>query len=477
MIENRLILTLFGATGDLASRKLYPALYRLYKNGHISKHFALIGTGRSKWSHEDMRETVKLSVANEVMDEAHLEEFLTHMYYLSHDVNDTSHYIHLKEFQAELDEKYKAEGNRIFYISLSPSLFPTITGHLREQGLITDNGFNRLIIEKPFGHDVASAKALQESLNCAFDEDQIFRIDHYLGKEMVQAIRNIRFDNRIFAGVWDKDGIDNIQISLVEDVGVEDRGEYYDHSGATRDMIQNHALQLLALLAMEEPKDATATAVQEEKIKVLASLRLPESEEDVKENFVRGQYGPSEKMKGYRQEEKVNPESKIETYFAAKIDIDMPQWEGVPFFVRSGKRINNKATTIDVQFKSTTEGVPGNQLHIEVAPRTGYRLTVNQKVLGYSHDTNSIPLEFFYTKEQLAQTPYDYERLIYECILGDKSHFAHYLEVEHAWKYIDHLFSFWEQETPVFPNYPAGSSGPASADELLARYHTKWSEL
>ncbi len=474
MTENKLILTLFGATGDLASRKLYPAIYRLYKNGHLSKHFALIGTGRTKWSHEDMRQTVRQSVAKEVEDATHLEEFLTHMYYLSHDVNDKAHYQNLKAFQAKLDQQYQTDGNRIFYISLSPTLFPTITLHLKTEGLITENGYNRLIIEKPFGHDTESAQELQQKLNQAFDEDQIFRIDHYLGKEMVQAIRNIRFDNRLFSDIWNNKGIDHFQISLLEEVGVEDRGEYYDHSGATRDMIQNHALQLLALLAMDAPKDNSAEAIQEEKIKILASLHLPETTEEVKANFVRGQYGPAADFKGYRQEENVASDSNTETYLAAKVEVDLPQWKGVPFFVRTGKRVNSKSTLIDVQFKPTIEGIAGNHLRIEIAPRTGYRLLVNQKVFGYSHDTYSIPFEYYYTDEQLAQTPQDYERLIFECILGDKSHFAHYLEVEHAWKYIDNLFSHWQKIEPDFPNYEAGSKGPQAADDLLAKHHIEW---
>lgn len=473
MEQNRLILTLFGATGDLASRKLYPAMYRLYKNGHISKHFALIGTGRTQWSHEDMRYAVANSVAKEVESDDHLDEFLSHIYYVSHDVNDTSHYERLRQFQTQLDEEYETQGNRIFYISLSPSLFPTITGHLKDQGLLTDNGFNRLIIEKPFGNDVSTAKELQSQLNKAFDEDQIFRIDHYLGKEMVQAIRNLRFDNPIFANNWDKNGIDHIQISLVEDVGVEDRGEYYDHSGATKDMIQNHALQMLALLAMDKPKTNDSAAVQEEKIKVLASLHLP-TEEEIANDFIRGQYGPADGLKGYREEDKVDPQSQTETYFAGKILLDLPQWHGVPFFVRSGKRMQAKETMIDVQFKPTSDGIPGNHLRIEVAPRTGYRLTINQKELGYGHQTQSIPLEFYYEKDQLNATPHDYERLIFECIQGDKSHFAHYLEVVHAWKFVDHLLDVWKSNEADFPNYPAGTPGPQASHDLLERYHAKW---
>lgn len=476
MKENKLILTLFGATGDLASRKLYPAIYRLYKNGHISNKFALIGTGRTKWTLEEMRETVAKSIKNEVEDQQHLEEFLTHIYYMSHDVNDVEHYNQLKKFQTELDQNYQTEGNRIFYISLSPTLFPTITSHLKNQQLITEDGYNRLIIEKPFGHNTESAQELQAKLNEAFEESQIFRIDHYLGKEMVQAIRNIRFDNRLFKDVWNNKGIDHIQISLLEQVGVEERGEYYEHSGATRDMIQNHALQLLALLAMDAPLEDTSEAIQAEKIKVLSSLYHPQTQAEVDENFIRGQYGPSDTSKGYREEDKVANDSNIETYFAANVKIDLPQWEGVPFFIRTGKRLNSKVTVIDVQFKPTAADIEGNQLRIEVAPRTGYRLCVNQKVFGYSHDTYSIPFEYYYTKEQLDQTPHDYERLIYECILGDKSHFAHYLEVEHAWKFIDHLFRFWDKTQPDFPNYIAGTTGPKAADELLAKYDARWSD-
>lgn len=473
MIANRLILTLFGATGDLASRKLYPAIYRLYKNQLISENFALIGTGRTEWSHDEMRQRVSESICNEVEEQSHLESFLSHIYYLSHDVNDTAHYDRLKQLQEKLDEKYQTQGNRLFYISLSPKLFPVITEHLKHQGLITQQGFNRLIIEKPFGHDVQSAKKLQAQLTNTFDEDQIYRIDHYLGKEMVQAIRNIRFDNQLFKATWNKDYIDNIQISLLEEVGVEDRGEYYDQSGATRDMIQNHALQILALLAMEEPYNNTAEAIQQSKINVLESLVLPDKQA-LATKFVRAQYQATNDLKGYRQEEKVNPQSQTETYFAAAIELSLPQWEGVPFFIRSGKRLGQKASVIDVQFKATNEEIPGNHLRIDLGSQSGYQLTINQKKLGYSHETESITLDYSYTKEQLEATPQDYERLIYECIIGDKSHFTHYQEVERAWEFVDRVLDYWSQQTSEITFYDAGTIGPREADHLIEAYQREW---
>lgn len=473
MTVNKLILTLFGATGDLASRKLYPAIYRLFKNGLISKHFALIGTGRTQWSHEEMRRRVAESIEKEVEQQEHLSTFLEHVYYQPHDVNDTTHYDKLKQLQDDLDKKYQTEGNRVFYISLSPTLFPVITGHLKNKGLITANGYNRLIIEKPFGHDVQSAKELQAQLTTTFDEDQIYRIDHYLGKEMVQAIHNIRFDNQLFKPLWNNGYIDNIQISLLEEVGVEDRGEYYDQSGATRDMIQNHALQILALLAMQEPKKKSAECIQKAKIKVLESLILPPKEQ-MNTKFIRAQYVASNDLKGYREEDKVNPLSQTETYFASAIELDLPEWKGVPFFVRSGKKLNQKSSVVDVQFKSTEEGLPGNHLRIDLGTKSGYQLTINQKKLGYSHETESINLNYFYTKEQLASTPQDYERLIYECIIGDKSHFTHYQEVENAWYFIDSILNYWSQLESEIPFYAAGSVGPKEADQLINSYGRQW---
>ena len=477
MNRNRLIITLFGASGDLAARKLYPAFYRLYKNQQLSEHFALIGTARREWSDDYFRQVVLDSIASEIEDSAHAEEFISHFYYQAHDVNDTDHYVKLKRLADKLDSQYDACGNRIFYISLSPALFPVITGHLKNENLLTDNGYNRLIIEKPFGNDFNSAQELQAQLEKAFDEEQIYRIDHYLGKGIVHSIYNLRFDNMLMKYVWNKDAIDNIQISLSEDVGVEDRGEYYESFGVAKDMIQNHALQLLALVAMEKPSSNDPEAIRQEKIKVLQNLRQFESIEDAKANIVRGQYAASEdkQLVAYRDENNVADDSNTATYFAAKVEVNLPQWEGVPFFIRSGKRMAEKHTEINILFKATSPELPPNRFKIEIGPNPAYRIYINQKQVGYNVESERVPLSYYYNQEQLNEMPADYERLIFECIQGNVSNFTHWLEVANAWKYVDNIIDLWDQfPAPVFPNYPANSMGPVASDELLRRSNTKW---
>lgn len=477
MNRNKLIITLFGASGDLAARKLYPAFYRLYKKEQLSNHFALIGTARREWSDDYFRNIVLDSIQSEIEDPKHAEEFISHFYYQAHDVNDTEHYVKLKHLADNLDKTYETCGNRIFYISLSPSLFPVITGHLKSENLLTDNGYNRLIIEKPFGNNFDSAQELQKQLEQAFDEEQIYRIDHYLGKGIVHSIYNLRFDNMLMKYVWNKDAIDNIQISLSEEVGVEDRGEYYESFGVAKDMIQNHALQLLALVAMEKPSSNDPEAIRQEKIKVLQNLRLFSSVEDAKENIVRGQYAASEDQSliAYRDEKSVANDSNIATYFAAKVEVDLPQWEGVPFYIRSGKRMKERHTEINILFKATSPDLPPNRFKIEIGPNPAYRIYINQKQVGYNLDSELVPLSYFYSEEQLDEMPADYERLLFECIQGNVSNFTHWLEVAHAWKYIDNIIDLWNQfPAPSFPNYLAGSMGPEAADELLARNNTKW---
>lgn len=477
MNRNKLIITLFGASGDLAARKLYPAFYRLYKKQQLSEHFALIGTARREWSDDYFREVVLESIQSEVEDPLHAEEFISHFYYQAHDVNDAEHYVKLKRLADKLDKEYAACGNRIFYISLSPALFPVITGHLKGENLLTDNGYNRLIIEKPFGNDFNSAQELQSQLEMAFEEEQIFRIDHYLGKGIVHSIYNLRFDNMLMKYVWNKDAIDNIQISLSEEVGVEDRGEYYESFGVAKDMIQNHALQLLALIAMEKPSSNDPEAIRQEKIKVLQNLRHFTSVEDVKENVVRGQYDTSEdsSLIAYREENNVADASDTATYFAAKVEVNLPQWEGVPFFIRSGKRLADKHSEINILFKATSPDLAPNRFKIEIGPNPAYRIYINQKQVGYDLESELVPLSYYYSQKQLDEMPADYERLIFECIQGNVSNFTHWLEVASAWKYVDNIIDMWEQfPAPIFPNYLANSMGPVAADDLLKRNNTHW---
>lgn len=477
MEENRLIITLFGATGDLAARKLYPAIYRLYKNKHISKHFALIGTARREWTNEYFQGVVLNSIQSEIDDRAHAEEFISHFYYQAHDVNDAEHYSNLKTLAETLDEKYDTRSNRIFYVSLSPTLFPIITRHLKDQNCLTEEGFNRLIIEKPFGNDFKSAEKLQNQLALSFNENQIYRIDHYLGKGIVHSLDDFRFNNQIMKQLWNKENIDNVQISLAEKVGVEDRGDYYETSGVSKDMIQNHALQLLALVAMKPSEDGSYEGIRDAKIEVLKNIHKYESTEELAQNVVRGQYGESldHELIGYRQEDKVSNCSNTETYFAARVTLNMPEWEGVPFYLRSGKRLNSKFTKIVIVFKRTSPNVEPNRLEIEIAPGLGYRLWLNQERLDYSNELEPIDFSYYYDPTKYSNMPVDYERLIYECIQGNISHFTHYLEVAHAWKFIDNIQELWSQmDEPTFPNYPAKSSGPQESDDLLAKYNTKW---
>ncbi|MCW6660692.1 glucose-6-phosphate dehydrogenase [Aerococcaceae bacterium NML201209] len=478
MQKNHLLLTLFGATGDLAARKLYPAIYRLYLSGHLSEHFALIGTARREWTHEHFRSVVLNSIQSLIEDTAHAEAFVSHFYYQPHDVQDQQHYIQLQQLADSLDKKYDLQGNRIFYLSTAPHFFPIIAKHLKSEQLLSDTGYNRLIIEKPFGHDYPSAKLLQEQLGQVFDESQIYRIDHYLGKEVVQAVSNLRFDNTLFKKQWNASTIDNVQITLAETIGVEERGEYYETSGATRDMIQNHALQLLALVAMQQPEVLTSQSIQQAKINVLNSIKLPTDLVETQTQVVRAQYESNGNARAYRDEPKVSADSVTETYFAAEIHLDLPEWQGVPFYLRSGKCLTNKATFIDIEFKPANNGVQGERLRLEIAPNLGYELWLNTKQVGTDKCSKLIPLRYHYSEEELTRIPDDYERLIGECIDGDKSHFAHWQEVAAAWRYIDTIHAHWQKEqATTLPTYPAGSNGPVEAEALLARTSRQWREL
>ncbi|MGO4936858.1 glucose-6-phosphate dehydrogenase [Fundicoccus sp. Sow4_H7] len=477
MENNRLLITLFGATGDLASRKLYPAIYRLYKYGHISNHFSLIGTGRSKWDDNKIREVVLESIKDEIDDKEHAHEFISHFYYLIHDVNDADDYSSLKELAEKLDHQYDIQGNRIYYISLAPNLFPIITHNLKQQNVLTEQGFNRLIIEKPFGHDQASAAELQNQLEKSFDEEQIYRIDHYLGKYMVQNIKTLRFNNPLFESIWDNQHIDHIQITLDEEVGVEDRAEYYDTSGVLKDMIQNHMLQLVALLTMEKPENFDAEGIHQNKLEVLSKIQKFDSIEALNENTVFGQYDTDKDntVLAYRDEEDIDPESMTPTYFAAKILIDSKRWEDVPIYIRSGKRVAKKATHIVVAFKAASNGNIENHLKIEIAPKQGYELHLKQNNTDYDDGLMSVPLSYYLNREDEKSLAGDYERLIYDCIIGQRENFTHYEEVDASWEFIDHILKLADKATPpIYPNYASYSIGPKEADSLLEKDGRYW---
>ena len=483
MQEQKVLITFFGATGDLASRKLYPALFRLFQKGFIRNHFAVIGTARREWTDEHFREVVVKSVQSLTEDINQAEEFASHFYYQAHNVTDTHHYVVLKELSEKLDQQYNIEGNRIFYLAMAPSFFGTITQHLKDEALLTENGYNRLIIEKPFGKDYASAQILNEQLRHSFDENQIYRIDHYLGKEMIQNITAVRFANRVFETMWNRNHIDNVQITLAEQVGVEERGGYYETSGALRDMVQNHILQILALVAMEPPQ--SFEAVRQNKINVLEQLRHY-SPEEVSKNFVRGQYGPSldGSLPGYRQDQNVSDDSNMETYVAGKVFIDNERWKDVPFYVRTGKSLDSKTTVIDVVFKEAdsplfeneTKGkCPSNRISIHITPKEGFCFVINSKAVGNSYGLQTSHLEKIFDKSFGLSSPEAYERLILDCMEGDMTNFTHWEEVAASWKFVDRIRQAWDNESSVqFPNYPAGSSGPQESFDLLAQDGRCW---
>lgn len=484
--ENIALFTIFGGTGDLAKRKLYPSLYRLYKKGYLKENFAVIGTARREWSDDFYREVVIDSIQDINESAEHAAEFASHFYYQSHNVTDIEHYKTLKKLSKKLDDKYQLQGNRLFYLAMSPNFFGIISQNLKEQDLITTTGFNRLIIEKPFGHDFESALELNNQIRASFDENQIYRIDHYLGKEMVQNISAVRFANYMIESMWNARYIDNIQITLSECIGVEERGGYYDTSGALRDMLQNHILQIISLLAMEPPTLLEDKEIRTEKVKALKAVRLLEPAE-VSDYMVRGQYGPgtnknNKDLNGYREELNVAPDSQTETFVAGKIMIDNFRWSGVPFYFRTGKRLTKKGTQIDVEFKNVPlnlfdnndKPLPPNVLTIYIQPTEGFSLELNTKKIGPGLETETSRLEHKHSTETTANSPEAYEKLILDCLNGDSTNFTHWDEVATSWKFVDVIRKQWDKEKIDFPNYASGSMGPVESEQLLVKDGFKW---
>lgn len=489
--EQIALFTIFGGTGDLAQRKLYPSLFRLFRKGFLKERFAVIGTARREWSHEYYRDIVRGTIQELEPTEKELADFTNHFYYQAHNVTDTEHYHNLKVLATELDRKYQLDNNRIFYLAMAPNFFGVITEHLKSEQIITENGFNRLIIEKPFGTDYQSAEKLNNEIRAVFEEDQIFRIDHYLGKEMIQNISAVRFGNNIFESLWNNKYIDNIQVTLSESLGVEERGGYYDKSGALKDMVQNHILQVVSLLVMEPPAIFSEKTIREEKVKALNSIRVY-SEKEAMKNFVRGQYGPGQldgkSFISYRDETNVEPESQTETFVAGKLVVDNFRWRGVPFYIRTGKQLTEKGTRINVVFKPTpinvfrdpsenacdAEDIPRNILTIYIQPTEGFQLTLNGKEIGSGFNIDPIKLDYRHSAESLDNSPEAYEKLILDCLQGDGTNFTHWDEVAQSWRIVDVIRHAWDKETPDFPNYPSGTMGPQCAFDLLSRDGFEW---
>jgi glucose-6-phosphate 1-dehydrogenase len=476
-------LVIFGASGDLTHKKLMPALYALAVRSLLPPRFAIVGVARTEGDDATFRADMETAVRQNARDPFSRDvwdELAAQLHYVSTDFADAGGEDVVHDLLGRLDEERQLGGNRVFYLAVPPRAFPTIVDALgrRRDG----RGWTRLIVEKPFGHDLESAKELTATLCEYFGEDEIFRIDHYLGKETVQNMLALRFANGIFEPIWNRQFIDHVQITVAESIGIEARAGYYEHAGAIRDIFQNHLLQLLALTAMEPPIDFTAESVRNEKVKVLRALHTPGPR-----SVVRGQYGrgfvEGEEVVAYREEEGVAPDSLTETYVAAKLYVDNWRWADTPFYVRMGKRLARRETTIAIQFKraphppfeeTAAEGLRPNVLLVHVQPDEGVSLAIGAKVPGQGMTIRTVHMDFLYGGAFRTGMPEAYERLILDTMLGDSTLFTRGDEVEEQWLLVDAIVGAWQRDRPAFPNYPAGSWGPPSADDLLHRDGRSW---
>lgn len=490
-IQNQ-ILVIFGASGDLTYRKLVPAVFSLYMQGSLPKKFAVLGIARTDFSDEAFREKMKdgirqFATAKDASDE-NIDAFSRKLFYLSINTEDSKDYVKVKEKLEQLDKQQETDGNYIFYLSTPPVLYPLIPRFLAEQKLNVENGnFRRVIIEKPFGTDLRSAIELNASLQKDYEEDQIYRIDHYLGKETVQNILVTRFANGVYEPLWNRNYIHHVEITASENIGVENRGGYYDNSGALRDMVQNHLLQLMALVAMEPPMVIDSVSIRNERLKVLQALR-PMSGEDVFKNVIRGQYTAAnvkgKYAKGYRDEKGVNPESRTETFVAMKLFIDNWRWAGVPFYVRTGKRLPTRVSEVVIHFKPAPQDLFGesndsqnddNQLILRIQPDEGILMKTKMKVPGSGYQVKNVNMDFHYTQLKDTYVPEAYERLLLDCMIGDSTLYIRGDALEATWKFVQPLLDFWSEncDAPLH-GYPSGSWGPDCADELIEGNNLTW---
>jgi glucose-6-phosphate 1-dehydrogenase len=489
-------LVIFGATGDLTERKLMPALYNLALEGLLPGGFSVVGFARRPKSHYHFREEMKDAVAThsrtKPLQTSVWETFASHTFYCPAEFDDPAGYGGLARTLKEIEGETGCR-NRLYYLATPPNHYATIARRLGESGLTAnENGWTRIIVEKPFGHDLESAVELNRILHGVFAEDQIYRIDHYLGKDTVQNILVFRFANGIFEPIWNRRYVDHVQITVAESIGIEGRGSYYDQAGVIRDMIQNHVMQLLTMAAMEPPATFEPNAVRDEKVKVLRAVRAiaPEAADQF---TVRGQYGPGvisgEKVRGYQEEEKAAKGSATETYLALKLSIDNWRWSGVPFYIRSAKRLPKRVTEIAIVFRQpplalfpATDGsrLEPNVLSITIQPDEGISLKFGSKVPGPQAALRIRPVEmdFRYGTSFGVAAPDAYERLLLDAMLGDATLFTRRDEVEAAWAFITPIAEGWQQSKPPrFPNYEAGTWGPDEADEFIERDGRKWRRL
>ncbi|MEU6386821.1 glucose-6-phosphate dehydrogenase [Streptomyces bauhiniae] len=481
-------LVIFGVTGDLSRKKLMPAVYDLANRGLLPPGFSLVGFARRDWEDQDFAQVVHDAVkehARTPFREEVWQQLAEGMRFIPGDFDDDTAFDQLKEAVDELDASRGTGGNFAYYLSVPPKFFPKVVRQLKKHGLADapEGSWRRAVIEKPFGHDLESAHELNKVVHEVFEPDQVFRIDHYLGKETVQNIMALRFANQMYEPIWNRSYVDHVQITMAEDIGIGGRAGYYDGIGAARDVIQNHLLQLMALTAMEEPLAFDADSLLTEKLKVLKSVRLPD---ELGEHTVRGQYATGwqggEKVVGYLEEDGIDPKSKTDTYAAIKLEIDNRRWAGVPFYLRTGKRLGRRVTEIAVVFKraphspfdsTATEELGQNAIVIRVQPDEGMTVRFGSKVPGTSMEIRDVSMDFAYGESFTESSPEAYERLILDVLLGDANLFPRTQEVEESWKILDPIERYWnEHGTPA--QYASGSWGPEEADEMLARDGRSW---
>ena len=469
-------MVIFGASGDLTKRKLFPALYSLAYRQLLPEKFSVLGVARTEGTDQEFRERMKAAV-----QEFGRDDFREDVW---DELADGMHYVYdddkLAAALRDLGERRGTTGNRIYYLAVPPAAFEGIVAWVGKHK--ARKGWTRVIVEKPFGHDLESAQDLNALLHKHFDESQIFRIDHYLGKETVQNMLALRFANGIFEPIWNRQFIDHIQITVAETLGIEGRAEYYERAGAIRDIFQNHLLQLIALTAMEPPIDLAADSVRNEKVKVLKSIHTPGPK-----HVVRGQYGrgyiEGQEVPGYREEAAVDPSSMTETFIAAKLFVDNWRWADTPIYIRAGKRMARRETTIAIEFKraphppfveAAADGLRPNVLLIHIQPDEGVSLEIGAKVPGQGLQIRTVHMDFLYGGAFRTDLPEAYERLLLDCMRGDASLFTREDEVVEQWQIVDAIVAYWRRDRPSFPNYAAGTWGPRSSDDLMTRDGRSW---